>query len=293
MNELDPEVLFNRIANDVSPRLHAHVFVTGSLAAAYSFRTRLEGRAVNTKDADLVVHPAGDVVSCQELATELLSAEWSRTDECLAQPSPEPTDQLRAIRLFPPKSRDYFIEFLGLPEVDQLEAKRWVPMQLVDGWYGLPCFRFMGLTMYGRLRSTCGLEYAAPAMMALANLLSHPTIGTARIESGTMKGVLRSAKDLGRVLALAHLAGRNATETWLALWRTGIIAQFPDRSKELAAAVGNGLRELLGDDGALEEAQQTTDIGLLNGLNVTADSLKAIGARLLGDVIEPLADEFA
>ena len=73
MNELDPEVLFNRIANDVSPRLHAHVFVTGSLAAAYSFRTRLEGRAVNTKDADLVVHPAGDVVSCQELATELLT----------------------------------------------------------------------------------------------------------------------------------------------------------------------------------------------------------------------------
>ena len=43
----------------------------------------------------------------------------------------------------------------------------------------------------------------------------------------------------------------------------------------------------------LEEAQQTTDIGLLNGLNVTVDSLKAIGARLLGDVIEPLADEFA
>ena len=103
--------------------------------------------------------------------------------------------------------------------------------------------------MYGRLRSTCGLEYAAPAMMALANLLSHPTIGTAH-RVGNHEGCSSVGQGSWTRTGIAHLAGRNATETWLALWRTGIIAQFPDRSKELAAAVGNGLRELLGDDGA-------------------------------------------
>jgi hypothetical protein len=104
---------------------------------------------------------------------------------------------------------------LNLPEHGQREAKCWIPVNLADGWYGLPSFRFMGLTASYRLRSESGLEYASPAMMALANLLSHPMVGNERIQSGPMQGFLRSAKDLGRVLALARLAGRDETETWV------------------------------------------------------------------------------
>src|SRR5665213_1935585 len=102
MKRLDPGVLFARIASDIPTKLHKHLVVTGSLAAAYRFQAQLEGRGVSTKDADLVVHPAGDVVSCNKMAETLLLAGWARTDECFARESPEPDDELRAIRLHPP-----------------------------------------------------------------------------------------------------------------------------------------------------------------------------------------------
>ena len=199
MNRLDPTALFTRIATDVPSELHRHLFVTGSLAAAYHFQAKLEGRAINTKDADLVVHPAGNVDSCRHMARTLLDLGWTRTAECYPKRNPDPVDELRAIRLYPPGPHDYFIEFLNLPQQGQAEPKRWIPLEMDDGWYGLPSFRFLGVTSLGRLTSSVGLEYASPSMMALANLLSHPRVGLDRIESGPMQGLLRSAKDLGRV----------------------------------------------------------------------------------------------
>ena len=290
MNKLDPTALFERIVADVPTALHRHLFVTGSLAAAYHFQARLEGRAINTKDADLVVHPAGNVKSCRQMAQTLLDCGWTRTEECYPRTARKPEDKLRAIRLYPPTSHDYFIEFLNLPKRGQRAAKRWIPVELTDGWYGLPSFRFMGLTELNRLKSEVGLEYASSAMMALANLLSHPEVGKERIQSGTMEGTLRSAKDLGRVLALAWLAGRDETERWTGLWAAGLKECFPRNWKSLAAHVGDGLRELLEDVAALEEAHQTTDVGLLNGLGVTAEMLKATGERLIVDVVEPLSE---
>ena len=288
MNKLDPNVLFARIISDIPSELHEHLFVTGSLAAAYQFQAQLEGRAVNTKDADLVVHPAGNVTSCRGMAERLLSTGWVRTEDCYYRPTPQPEDELRAIRLYPPNSQDYFIEFLNLPDRDQQIPKRWLPIELSDGWYGLPSFRFMALTGVGRLRSKSGLEYAAPPMMALSNLLSHPEIGTARIESGTMKGILRSAKDLGRVLALAVLAGREGTVAWVEQWLAGLQQCFPGEWKLLAAQAGRGLRDLLDDEAALDEARVTTDIGLLSGRSTTREQLRIAGERLVADVIEPL-----
>jgi hypothetical protein len=291
VNKLDPATLFGRIAADVPSELHQHLFVTGSLAAAYEFQAQLEGRAVNTKDADLIVHPAGNVQSCREMAETLLNGNWTRTEECYPSAAPQPEHDLRAIRLYPPNSHDYFIEFLNLPGIGQQEAKRWIPIELPDGWYGLPSFRFMGLTALYRIKSAVGLEYAAPSMMALSNLLSHPKVGDGRIESGTMQGVLRSAKDLGRVLALARLAGRDETEKWIEPWAAALRDRFPNEWKELAAHAGDGLRELLDDDAALEEARQTTEVGLLNGMGVTLAMLKATGERLFLDVIEPLSQQ--
>ena len=210
--KLDPVALFQRLASDIPNELHGSLFVTGSLAAAYHFQAQLEGRAINTKDADVVVHPAGNIISCQQMAERLIEIGWTRTEECYPRPTPEPAGDLRAIRLYPSDPHDYFIEFLNLPQQGQEEPKCWLPVRLDDGWYGLPSFRFLGVTSLNRLKSSVGLEYASPSMMALANLLAHPQIGTDRIESGTMLGLLRAAKDLGRVIALARLAGRIETE---------------------------------------------------------------------------------
>jgi hypothetical protein len=127
-------------------------------------------------------------------------------------------------------------------------------------------------------------------MMALANLLSHPEVGTARIESGPMEGLLCAAKDLGRVIALARLAGRDEAERWLPQWREALESCFPDEWKKLVVRLGNGLKELLGDDNALEDAYKTTNVGLLSGMNVTPTMLQVSGERLLMDVIDPLAD---
>src|SRR5436189_1754071 len=110
MNKLDPKALFERIAADIPQELHKHLFVTGSLAAAYHFQAQLERRGVNTKDADIVVHPAGDQPSTRAMATRLLELGWWRDkEECYPRPAPEPENDLRAIRLYPPGSHDYFI----------------------------------------------------------------------------------------------------------------------------------------------------------------------------------------
>lgn len=290
MKELDPKLLFERLAADIPSNLHPNLFVTGSLAAAYHFQARLEGRGINTKDADLVVHPAGNVTSCQQMAGKLIALGWTRTEECFPRATRHPANELRAIRLYPPGSHDYFLEFLNVPQRGQTEPKSWIEIELDDGWYGLPSFRFLGVLALHRIASHVGLEYASPAMMALANLLSHPEIGTARIESGQMKDVLRAAKDLGRVIALARLAGREEADKWLPHWREALEMCFPDNWRELAIRLGHGLTELLGDENALEDACTTTNVGLLNGMNVAPTMLRASGERLLLDVIDPLAE---
>lgn len=286
MSLLDPKKLFRRLAEDLPAPLHKHVFIVGSLAAAYHFRSALAGRAVNTKDADVVVYPAGAVRAAKALAVELLDLGWRRTAKCFPLPRRSPADRLRAIRLFPPRSDDYFVELLGLPAPGQSKAAVWVPIRLSDGWYGVGCFRFMRLTSVGRLKSAEGLSYASPSMMALANLLSHPTLGQSRMGDPVRgRKILRSAKDLGRVLALAWLSGREATERWRGDWVPAMRQCFPKRWRLLAKGAGAGLEELLGNAAALEDARITADVGLLSGLGVTAENLRAVGRRLLEDVI--------
>jgi hypothetical protein len=286
MSLLDPKKLFRRLADDLPKALHKHVFIVGSLAAAYHFRSALEGRAVNTKDADVVVYPAGNVRAAKELAVELLDLGWRRTPICFPLKHRSPADRLRALRLFPPRSQDYFVELLGLPAPGQSKPVVWVPIKLPDGWYGVGCFRFMRLTSIGRLKSSEGLSYASPSMMALANLLSHPKIGKQPI--GDTK-IRRSAKDLGRVLALAWLSGRDGTEAWLRDWQPAIRHCFPKRWRQLSKGTGSGLQELLDTPAALEEARITADIGLLNGRGVSAENLRAVGRQLVEDVLRPFS----
>ena len=217
MIRLDPEALFERLARDVPAGLHEHVFVVGSLAAAYHFRVALERQGVNTKDADLVVYPAGDTSFCSAMAEELLDLGWRPHPDCYPMSSPKPAEALRAIRLYPSHSTDYFVEFLNLPEIGQAEAKRWVSVMVRGGWYGLPTFKFQGLCACGRLTSEQGLAYASPAMMALANLLSHPFVRVERMSAPS--GNARSCAP-PRILA-ACLPSRTSPRA--KRWRPGSI----------------------------------------------------------------------
>jgi hypothetical protein len=271
-DNIDPVVLFDLISHHLPPSLKPHVLIAGSLAAAYHHRDRLIGGVVNTKDADVVIQPAGAVAECEAIAKQLLADGWRRTSECYPRATPAPTDTtppdewLRAVRLFPKESDAYFLELLAFPPATQRRSRTWEPFRLADGWYGLPCFRYLGLTEFDRQLSSGGLAYASPAMMALANLLSHP-----KLEPGSLippdhagRRVMRSAKDLGRVLALAWLASPETLRSWAPLWRTSLRLRFPADYDVLAGRAGDGLRALLADPDALEQARYSVDSGLLS-----------------------------
>jgi hypothetical protein len=285
MSKLDPRRLFKQLSQQLPAELRAHVLVIGSLAAARAFVVRLGSEAVNTQDADLLIHPAGDVASARRTAERLLEAGWTRVrGTCFPMPNPEPASELRLIRLNPPEPAPFFVEFVNVPMTEQVADVEMVPVKLPDGYYGLKSYRFMGLAAQFPRQSDEGLFYAAPEMMALSNLLSHREVGSTRIASGVFQGTLRSAKDLGRVLALAHLAEADV-EGWPERWLGGLRACFPRSWREHAKGVGAGLQQLLEDDDALAEAVRTTEYGLLNQMGVDAERLRAVGERFDVDVI--------
>lgn len=290
MSRLDPRVLFELIAAHVPRDLTENILIVGSLAAAYSHREQLLSATVNTKDADVIIHPAGAMVQAREVAQRLLDGGWRRLEKCRPCAGPVPQDSLSIIRLHPPGSDAYFIELLGFPAAEQREGMGLIPLQLADGWYALPVFRFLGVTEHRPRTAHNGLAYAAPEMMALSNLLSHRAIGTART-GAPIEGrkPLRAAKDLGRVLALARLATRAQTEAWVEPWSAALRQRFPAECVELAAHAGDGLRALLDDAAALDDAHHTVEVGLLAGRGVTPQQLRATGEQLLFDALEPLA----
>ena len=295
MSSLDPRAIFSLLAREIPQELHEHILVIGSLAAAYAYRERLPRRAVNTKDADVVVRPAGALKECREIATTLLANGWMRREGCRAQPTPGEGNDHEVIRLCPPSGNQYFLELLGFPEANQTEPKRTIPVELDDGWYVLPTFRYLRFLALNERTSEEGIRYADPSMMALANLLAHPEIGTRPItEPIGGRRVLRSAKDLGRVLALTRLAHREEVEAWVPLWHDALRACHAEsEANQLASRVGDGLGALVNRPDALEDARHAVDVGLLNGFTVTHDVLRALVAQLLADAIEPLRKRMA
>lgn len=291
MSLLDPRDVFRKVGDQLPPALRGSFIVVGSLAAAYHFRRAIKSGAIRTKDADLVIFHAADVAACRSMAAEFLRRGWTWRRSFgppLAQP--RPLGALPFVRLYPPGSSEYFIEFLGLPSRDQTAAKRVTPVRLAEGWHGIPRFRFMGAVAEGVRKSADGLLYADPSMMALANLLSHPEVGTHRM-SELMGGrsILRSAKDLGRVLAIVHLTPGEELDGWAGSWAAALRKRFPRQWRTHARRAGLGLRAILGDRDAFPEALYAAGQGLLSGMEVGEAALRGAGEQLLGRVLETLA----
>lgn len=139
-----------------------------------------------------------------------------------------------------------------------------------------------------------GIALARPEMMALANLLHHPSIGP-KTMSGLIGGreIKRSNKDLGRVLALAYLSEARQEDSlldWPNLWADALQSRFPSTWRELAVRVGSGLRQLLQpvNELDLEEAHHSCVFGLLVSQRPDLRQLRATGERLTHDAIDPL-----
>ncbi len=95
------------------------------------------------------------------------------------------------------------------------------------GHFGLPSFGFLSLANFNPLPTDAGIAIARPEMMALANLLEHPVIGSDTMSGGFAgrTDIKRSNKDLGRVLAIARLAttrDEDALLTWPKLWEQAL-----------------------------------------------------------------------
>jgi hypothetical protein len=229
-----------------------------------------------------------------------LAANWTvRREGEFGEPgdASTPDDKLPLVRLKPPQQAQWFLELMSAPGADSdgKLIKKHDRIETQAGHFALCSFGFLGLAEHVPLITGWGVRYARPEMMALANLLHHPTIGTATMSGGFFGAtpVKRANKDLGRVMALAYLSleiDRDAMEKWSEAWRDALSARYPLRVENLTARLGLGLVELMGSRDDFSEAVRTCSLGLLRSMDVGADALEATARRLIAEAIEPLTE---
>jgi hypothetical protein len=266
-----------------------------SLAAAYHLlRDHADGQ-VQTKDVDCVLVPRVEAVRAGgEVARQLLEAGWRpRTEGKHGRPgnASTPDSALPAVRLYPPNSTDWYVELLAAHEPGDESDKRWTRLQLPDGHFGLPSFRYLDVALHDAPTTALGIRCARPEMLALSNLLRNPEIRPETMDS-LVEGrrIKRSNKDLGRVIAIARLSGPDAPLAWPAVWLKALRECHGGSCNRLAANAGAGLRALLASQADLEEARDTCNAGLLAAAPATLDQLRRAAERLLQDAIEPLEE---
>lgn len=291
---VSPRAVLKQISDALPAKVRDHVIVVGSLAAGFRFFGDRVEMGVRTKDADCLLSPhLAALTAGTALAAELLKAGWTyHPVEEFPAPGTKatPTGKLPVLRLDPPGQLGWFLEVLGAHEKQDARARSFERMETPGGHFALASFRYLALAERDALATDLGVRIARPEAMALANLLAHPKIGPELMSQPMEKrDIKRSNKDLGRVLAIADLAGDAVVQGWTDIWWDDLRACFGDEARALARRAGNGLRELLASPEDMEQAQHTCDWGLLAGQRRSAEALAAVGRRLMQDVLEPLA----
>jgi hypothetical protein len=290
--DISPANVLRQVAGAIPVACHTNIVIVGSLAAGYQLLKDEQALQVRTKDVDCVISPrvtAADRGAA--VAERLLREGWAlRSEGSHSTPGSEstPTEKLPIIRLNPPGMTDWFLEFLTVPGFG---AGEWERLKLSIGHFALRSFVHFPLLTFEPMSTEFGLACARAEMMALTNLLEHPTIKPDTMSAPIAGRICkRSNKDLGRVLAIAWLTGPEGVERWPGLWESALRACFPTEWKPMASRVGEGLRDLLSSDDDLDDALWTCANGLLAHRISGVDrlSLMATGRRVLQDAVEPL-----
>ena len=292
--ELSHQTILALIGNAIPQELQSNMIIIGSLAAAYSFFDEQSGEGIRTKDVDCMLSPGTKAIPVAKNVTQkLLDSAWTyRPSKDFPTPGTQevPVKELPLVRLNPPGETEWFIELLCPPSVsDQGKAERnFERVETDQGHFALVSFGFFNLLEHEPINGPSNLRIANPSMMALCNLLHHPTIGQETIGGSAIK---RSNKDLGRVLSLAYLTqekDKDELESWAEGWAHVLTNKYPERAVALMQGVGSGLRELLRSTEDMEQAVESCQDGLLAKRRVTVPILQTTGRRILMTVIEPL-----
>lgn len=294
-----PSVVLKQVARALPDDFRENVIIIGSLAAAYHFFANDPKLQVRTKDVDCLLAPRIKAIPAgQAVADRLFAEHWElRTEGDWTTPgnATTPLNQLPVVRLHPPGMTEWFIELLTVPESEHDLGRKDVRLITSRGHFSLCSFGFLSVAEHQPISTPLGIAIARPEMMALANLLHHPQIGSQTM-SGLIGGrkIKRSNKDLGRVLALAWLSEAHEADSvlaWPMSWADALRSRFPSQWRVLARRAGAGLRTLLEAEHELdlEEALHTCTFGLLASRPTSLPVLRATGLRLIQDAIEPLA----
>ena len=293
-----PIETLSEITEAIPEECRKNLTLIGSLAVGVSFSDLLPGVGIRTKDADCLISPRVDAITAGRKITEqLIRSGWKlKTGREWGEPGNHttPEKELPAVRLFPPGDGAWFIELLTVPETPYHRERKWARMETTAGYFGLPSFGFIAIAGFEPKILKSGVSIASPEMMSLANLLEHPAIKPETM-SALIGGreIKRSNKDLGRVLAIAHLASirdEDALLEWPEKWLRGLVTLLPEEIRGEIADFGSGIRQLLDEkyEHDLDEALHTCVYGLLAKLPPTMDQLKVAGERLLLDAVEPV-----
>jgi hypothetical protein len=297
LRPVSPANVLRAIALAVPSDCRKNIIIIGSLAVGYHYFGQQEDIVVRTKDADCLLSPGIAAIPAGiAIAERLMGAGWTfKRSKNHSDPgtASTPDSELPAVRLCPPGQSEWFIELLAVPEAFSDQSQRWSRLKTRNGHFGLCSFGFLSLASYRPSPTDLGVYIARPEMMALANLLEHPTIRPETMSGGFAgrADIKRSNKDLGRVLAIARLAtarDEDAMLSWPGLWDEALRDRFPAEWMVLARGAGNGMRSLLASEVDLEQAWYTCVNGLLASTPPTFDAFKLVGRRVLQDAIPPL-----
>lgn len=272
-NWVDPERVISALAVALPADWRQHIVIIGSLAAGYHC-LREQHLSVRTKDADCLLDPRHSArAAAVGITNALFDASWSFKPwgRFAIGDSATRLDDLPVVRLHPPGSTDWFIELLtsARPNSAPRDPER---VSTSHGDLQLCGFPNLDLAAH-QAPEVHGLRVALPAMLALVNLIGHVE-ESGRTMSMKIAGreMLRSSKDLGRVLALAHLAeagdrdGTAGISTWPQLWHGGLSTRYPASLAEIAATCGAGLERLRSHPNQIEDAYHSAINGLLAGV---------------------------